>query len=187
MDAIELLRWQTSTAWDWLDETVGDITEEQANWRPAGTANPIGANYAHLMITADAGFNSQLLGGMPIMATRFRGQIGLSEMPHAAGGWDDWSRLQVDWARLREYGQAVRECVEAHVNALTPEDLERRVDMTAHGLGVWKGLRQIDLHSHHHVRIHGGEIAVLKGMQGLQGYARVGVIPDGMRAQRSAA
>jgi hypothetical protein len=84
------LRWQTKNAWECLETTTSDVTEEQANWQPAGTANPIGANYAHLMITADAGFNTQLFGGMPLMATKFKGQIGLSEMPHAAGGWHDW-------------------------------------------------------------------------------------------------
>lgn len=128
MDAIELLRWQTNMASAWLESTVEDVTEEQANWQPGGTANSIAANYAHLMITADAGFNSQLLGGMPIMATKFRGRIGLSEMPHAAGGWHDWSKLRVDWERLCEYGQAVRADVESHVNALTPVDLERPVE-----------------------------------------------------------
>lgn len=65
MDAIELLRGQTKKAWEWLETTIDDVTEEQANWQPSGTANPIGANYAHLLITADAGFNTQLLGGMP--------------------------------------------------------------------------------------------------------------------------
>jgi hypothetical protein len=184
MDAIELLRWQTKKAWEWLETTISGITEEQANWQPTGTANPIGANYAHLMITADAGFNTQLLCGMPLMATKFKGQIGLSEMPHAAGGWHDWSRLRVDWARLRDYGNAVRECMESHVKSLTPEDLERRVDMSAHGLGIWKGLDIVDLHGQHHVRIHGGEIACLKGLQGDQGYQRVAVIPDGMSARR---
>jgi hypothetical protein len=184
MDAIDLLRWQTKKAWECLETTTSDVTEEQANWQPAGTANPIGANYAHLMITADAGFNTQLFGGMPLMATKFRGQIGLSEMPHAAGGWHDWRRLCVDWAGLREYGQAVCECVEGHVDSLTPEDLERRVDMSAHGLGIWKGLDIVDLHGQHHVCIHGGEIACLKGLQGAQGYQRVAIPPDGMSARR---
>jgi hypothetical protein len=184
MDAIELLRWQGQKTWDWLEEVVEDVTEEQANWVPGGTANPIGANYAHLVITADAGFNSQLFGGMPIMATKFRGQIGLSGMPHAAGGWHDWSMLRVDWDRLRAYGQSLREDVEAHLVALTRGDLERPVDMRAHGLGMWTGLDIADLHGHHHARIHGGEIACLKGLQGARGYQRIAVAPDGMSARR---
>jgi hypothetical protein len=106
MDAIDLLRWQTKKAWECLETTTSDVTEEQANWQPAGTANPIGANYAHLMITADAGFNTQLFGGMPLMVTKFKGQIGLSEMPHAAGGWHDWlARLAPPLRRLGRFAR----------------------------------------------------------------------------------
>jgi hypothetical protein len=184
MDAIELLRWQSKMAFEWLDLTLEDVTEEQANWQPDGTANSIASNYAHLVITADAGFNSQMFGGMPIMATKFRGQMGVSDMPHAAGGWHDWSTLRVDWARLREYGQAVREDVEAHLSALTPADLERPVDMRVHGLGMWTGLNIVDLHGHHHARQHGAEIACLKGLQGAKGYRRIAVVPDGMSVRR---
>ncbi|MBI2912984.1 MAG: DinB family protein [Chloroflexi bacterium] len=169
MDAIELLRYQIKGTYTWLEMTVSDVTQEQANWRPPGVANPIGAVYAHLMITADAGFNSQLHGGMPIMATEFRGQVGLSEMPHAHGGWRDWSRLEVDWKLLREYGRAVARCVERYVDALSPAELEMRVDMTAHGQGVWKGL-DIYVDGISHPRLHGGEIACLKGLQGVLGW-----------------
>src|SRR5574341_390788 len=140
MDAIDLLRRQIVESYDWLDLTVSDITQEQANWRPPGKANSIGSTYAHLIIAADAGFNSQLHGGMPVMATKFRGKVGLSEMPHAAGGWHDWNALTVDWEQLKEYGHAVRQCIEQRLASLSPEELELSVDMRAHGLGMWKGL-----------------------------------------------
>jgi hypothetical protein len=170
MDAIELLRRQIPESYDWLELTVSDVTQDQANWRPPGTANSIASTYAHLMITADAGFNTQLHGGMPIMATEFKGQVGLSEMPHAAGGWQDWNNLTVDWVRLQEYGRAVRQCIDRYLEKLTPEELELPVDMRPWGLGVWKGLEIYDLHGNKHVRMHGGEIACLKGLQGAQGY-----------------
>lgn len=32
MDAIDLIRYQTARTWDWLEMTVSDVTEEQANW-----------------------------------------------------------------------------------------------------------------------------------------------------------
>lgn len=170
MDAIDLLRWQVKQTYAWLEMTLRDISQEQANWQPPGVANPIGATYAHLMITADAGFNSQLHGGMPIMATEFKGQIGLSEMPHAAGGWHDWSKLRVDWEPLRGYGRRVYRCIEGYLDSLTAEELELRVDMSAHGLGIWKGLDIYNLHGISHARIHGGEIACLKGLQGAEGW-----------------
>ena len=166
MDALDLLRYQIKECYAWLEMTLSDISQEQANWQPPGIANPIGAVYAHLMITADAGFNSQLHGGMPLMATEFRGQVGLSEMPHAAGGWHDWRRLRVDWEALRQYGREVGRWVEGYLDTLTTTELERRVDMSAYGLGIWKGLDIYNLHGISHPRLHGGEIACLKGLQG---------------------
>ena len=170
MDAIELLRHQITTSWDWLETIVVDVTQEQANWTPPGTANSIGSTYAHLVVTADAGFNTQLHGRMPLIATEFKGQVGLSKPFNTAGGWDDWSAVEVDWQTLRGYGRAVREDVFRHVAGLTSDDLELKVDMTPWGLEVWKGLDIFDLHGVNHPRLHGGEIASLKGMQGLEGY-----------------
>src|SRR3990172_9376525 len=89
MDTLALLRFQIRECYTWLEMTLSDITEEQANWQPPGIANPIGATYAHLMITADAGFNSQLHGGMPIIAAGVAGETGLGGVasPPAPGGF----------------------------------------------------------------------------------------------------
>ncbi len=172
MDAVDLLRYQIKETYAWLEMTLSDITGEQANWQPPGVANPIGATYAHLVITADAGFNSQLHGSMPIMATQFKGQVGLSQMPHAAGGWRDWGRLVVDWEALREYGRAVETCIDGYLDSLCASELALRVDMTAHDLGIWKGIDIYNLHGISHPRLHGGEIACLKGLQGRPGWPR---------------
>jgi hypothetical protein len=42
--------------------------------------------------------------------------------------------------------------------------------MSVHGLGVWKGLDIYNLHGIDHPRLHGGEIACLKGLQGAKGW-----------------
>jgi hypothetical protein len=172
MDAIDLLRQQTEAAWAWLESILADVSEEQANWQPGGTANSITAGYAHLVVTADNGFNTQLKGQMPIIATEFKGEVGLNQPFNASGGWRDWSTVGADWEALRKYGRAVHEEVLRHVRTATPEDLERRVDMTVYGLGVWQGLEVFTLHGINHPRLHGGEVACLKGLQGAQGYAQ---------------
>src|SRR5207249_882901 len=64
MDAIELLRYQVRQTWDWLDMTMSDVTEEEANWQPPGIANSIAATYAHTMIAADEDFNKVLAGDL---------------------------------------------------------------------------------------------------------------------------
>jgi hypothetical protein len=59
--------------------------------------------------------------------------------------------------------------VESWLERLTPELLAREVDMTPFGLGIWTGLDIYNLHVHH-PRIHGGEIACIKGLLGASGW-----------------
>ncbi len=173
MDAIGLLRYQVRDTYAWLEMTVEDVSAEQANWRPPGTANSIGAVYAHTIIAADSGLSTQIHGAMPAMATDYRGQVGLSEMPPFGRDWGEWARrLHVDWALLRRYGRDVRKRVERYIDSATDAQLDMPIDMTPAGLGIWQGLDLFNLHGINHIRIHGGEIACLKGLQGGRGWSQ---------------
>lgn len=171
MDAIDVLRDEIRSAWAWLEFTVRDVTHEQATWQPPGSANSIAVSYAHLLICADVGFTSQFDGKMPIITRDFGGQVGLSEMNTLHGDMHEWGRrVRIDWEALHAYGRAVQRCVGDYADRLSPADLVRPVDMTARGLGMWDGLAVYKLHGFGHVRIHGGEIACLKGLQGGRGW-----------------
>jgi len=166
-DAIGLLRFQVRQTWDWLDLTLSDVTEEQANWQPPGIANSIAASYAHTMIAADEDFNQVMAGGDMLIFSTWKDRCGLSELP-PRGEWDwlAWSKnLQMDLPVFRRYAAAVRQTVEAWLSRITPDLLTKDVDMTPFGLGMWTGLDIFNLHVHH-PRIHGGEIACIKGMLG---------------------
>ncbi len=169
MDAIDLIRFQSRQAWAWLNMTVEDVTQEQANWQPPGIANSIAATYAHTIITADEDFNMVYDGGQTPLARGWDKRCGLSELPPPEFGWDwhDWAtRVRVDWAAFRQYAAEVDKCVEGFLERLTPEALAKPVDMTQWGLGMWTGLSIYMLHGYDHPKIHGGEIACLKGLQG---------------------
>jgi hypothetical protein len=173
MNALELLRYQTRQCHAWLAMTVGDITQEQANWKPPGVANSIGAVYAHLAITADFDVNSRFYGEMPLVAREYRGAVGLSEMHTGGFDWHDWAaHLTVDWPALHAYGKAVWRSIDARLDTLTEEELRQTVDMRPSGehLGVWPALELYNLHGISHPYLHGGEIACLKGMQGAPGW-----------------
>ncbi len=43
MGELDFFRGQVRSAWGWLERTVSDVTDEQANWWPPGKANSIGA------------------------------------------------------------------------------------------------------------------------------------------------
>jgi hypothetical protein len=53
---------------------------------------------------------------------------------------------------------------------LDPAELDRKFQMIPERLGIWTGLDVLDLHCGKHIRMHGGEIACLKGLQGAKGY-----------------
>ncbi len=67
-------------------------------------------------------------------------------------------------------------CVGALLGALTMDDLNRSFEMMATdageptSLGMWRGIDIYQLHGFRHITMHGGEIACLKGLQGLDGY-----------------
>jgi hypothetical protein len=179
MDAIELLRFQIRQAREWFAMTMSDVSEEQANWQPPGTANSIAATYAHTMIAADEDFNQVMAGGEQLIWSSWKDRCGLSEMP-PKGEWDwqAWGkRMKMDLAAFDKYAEAVWESIEEWLNKLSPEVLSRDIDMTQFQLGMWKGLDIYNLHAHH-ARIHGGEIAVLKGLQGAKGWDTVGWLPS---------
>jgi hypothetical protein len=163
---VEVLRRQAEQAWSWLEATVGDVTGAQANWWPPGTANSIGATYLHVVINTDVELNRLIFGRQPLVEGAWHGDVGQGA-PYDPDRFDRWIRhADVDWARLRDYGRAVHAMVLAAFDGLTDEQLEGPVDMTRAGLGTWQGRELCELHGSSHVRIHGGEIACLKGLQG---------------------
>ena len=65
LETLELIRSEVSTSWAWLEQVVGDVTTEQANWWPPGTANSIATTYLHVVINADVEGVGMLFGLQP--------------------------------------------------------------------------------------------------------------------------
>ena len=167
---IEVLRRIASKTWDWLEETVVDVTPEVANWWPPGTANSIGTIYLHVVINTDVETNRLMVGKVPLVEREWDGDVGQG-VPYDAEHFDRWTRhVDVDWPRLHDYGRAVHREFIASLDGFTDADLDMDVDMTRSGLGVWQGRDLVELHGIGHPRIHGGEIACLKGLQGGVGW-----------------
>ena len=57
-------------------------------------------------------------------------------------------------------------CVEGDFDSLSMAELERPVDRSAAGLGIWKRIEFYNGYGINHPTLHGGEIACLKGLQG---------------------
>ena len=51
--AMALIREQVQAAHQLLEETLGELPGEEIHWTPAGVAHPIGATYAHVVISEE--------------------------------------------------------------------------------------------------------------------------------------
>lgn len=169
MNRIEEHRINLLWAFDLLDQVVADVTPEIADWMPPGTANPLGATYAHALCSADAVVNGLLSEGTPLYEGAWEGRTGISEPQMALT--DEWAlRVLVDVGKARPYAQALAESIEAYLDSLEEDDLDRTIalpafDMSEHTVSwILSGL--VAGHIHNMI----GEIAVLKGLQGGRGY-----------------
>jgi DinB family protein len=168
---VDVLRRQSTKTWGWFEETVCTVTAEHANWWPPGTANSIGTTYLHVVINTDVELNRLIHRREPLIEGRWDGNVGQG-VPDDPDRFDRWVRhVAVNWELLREYGRAVHAAIIDSLDDLTDEQLDLPVDMTRAGLGIWHGRDLYELHGCAHPYIHGGEIAVLKGLQGSIGWA----------------
>ncbi len=166
---INLLRAQYKGAHDWLEGTMAGVTDDIAHWQPGGKATPIAAQYVHHLTAEDYFFNTLLTGNAPLMATSYAGKTGFSAPP-PMGYWGDWAcAVRVDMSLLRYYAQAVYAATDAYLASLTDDNLAQEQDLTGIGLGkmpLGAFLSTVLINCGNHC----GEIACLKGLQGLMGY-----------------
>ena len=176
--AVSLLREEIKTAHQYLEGTLGDVTEELVHWIPPGTALPVGATYAHVVVSEDATINGMLKGEVPLFAGPWAGKVGVSELPPPPDpkkpgfpDWSAWSRsVKVDLAALRKFAKAVYSATDWYLASLTDDALDRPADLSALGMGK-STVRFVLVNGVlGNALTHCGEIACLKGLQGKRGY-----------------
>lgn len=169
MDVMTYIREELAWGHQLVEMVMAGVTEEQAHWQPPGTANSVGAAYAHVVLAEDMVINIVLRGGPPMFGSDWAGRTGISDpSPFTTL---DWSRnVRVDLPALGQYAQAVYASANEYVASVTPDDLDRMVDLSSAGLGErsvgWCLSALVIAHLHN----LGGEISAIKGAQGLKGY-----------------
>ena len=161
-----------------LEGIIMGVTQELAHWHPPGIANPLGATYAHVILSEDATINGMFKGQSPLFAGSWAGKTGVSELPPMLNpqkpGFPDWAewgrRVRVDMEKLREYAKAVYAASEAYLLSLGDGDLNRPIDLSVLGIGQ-STLRYVLINGIlGNALTHGGEISCLKGLQSVRGY-----------------
>lgn len=168
MNGVQAVQTAFGGAHFWFNGTAGDVTKEQANALPPGSAHPIGALMAHILHAEDAMIAMFITHREPAWSREgwaAKASHGLIlEFP------EDRSSISYDPDFLREYGAAVFASTDAFLASLTEADLDRELDMTAAGMGVLPMGRFLLTMLLGNTYAHTGEISAQKGLVGLKGY-----------------
>jgi uncharacterized damage-inducible protein DinB len=169
LDAISLLSAQVKEAHQVVSGTIGDLTSEQAHWKPGGSAHSIAPLLIHITAAEDL-FLNMMTGRQPLAMGAFANKTGASE-PHPMGAYGEWAgRVTVDLPEFLEYAKAVFKNTEEYVAGLKPEELDKEMDLSSAGLGKMSLASFITMTSVIHPSNHIGEISCMKGQQGGKGY-----------------
>jgi hypothetical protein len=176
MDKLTYIREQLKEAHQWLEGTMADVTSEVAHYLPPGAAIPVGAAYAHAIVSEDIVLHTMLQpGGTPLYTSTWADRTGLS-VPHPPFSGDSWTTAYTAWTRtvqvdlpsLREYAQAVYAASDQYLASLTPDALDQPMEVP--GLGTTTLAYVLGRFLVAHVDQMTGEISAIKGIQGRQGY-----------------
>ncbi len=153
---------------DILEQTIADCGQEILDKNlPGATITSVGSVYAHIVFGEDM-IVQGLLQGKPLayQAQGWAGKLSLP-MPNSAEMTAEWARtVKLDLPSFREYAKAVYAATDAYLAGVSDAELERKLDTGFAGEQTVAWLLGI---VHNHVATHTGEIAALKGVQGLKG------------------
>ena len=157
---------QVANAHAQVDAVMQDLTEEQFNWVPPGTINPISVILTHILGGEDF-FMQGLLQDKPRCwdAQAWSPKIGIQSPPGPGRNWDEFKTIKIPLPPVLAYGQAVRAATDACLAGLAAGELDRQVNFA----GRLRMVAEILMISVVHTASHAGEIAAVKGMQGLKG------------------
>lgn len=167
MQAVDVLRSQLKQAHDMLEFAISGLSDEQLHYTfPGATIQAAGPIYVHVVTGEDFLVTAKMRGKEPIYVTDgWAEKIGID--PGSGFLSPEWAagiRIN-DLALLQSYAQAVYAASDAHIATLTPADLDGEIDfMGPMSIGDYLGRIIV-----WHATAHGGEIAAIKGMFGLQG------------------
>jgi len=169
LDGIDFLRADLTDAHWLLEATVEDLSPDHLHWAPPGTANTIAATYAHVVGSEDSIIHGTLARKPLLAEGEWAGRNGISlPIPQRGSDWFAWSRrVRVDLPAARSYAEAVYAATDEYLASITSDQLDRppAVPLPGNQTLSWLIRNLLVLHA----SVHTGEIAVLKGLQGLVG------------------
>ena len=152
---------QLEQAFGLLNAVVKGLDDVQYNWKPDGTCNAIARTHVHALTSLDFFLNG-VLQGKPTIWQPFAAEQALPANPLEI--WTYGGEVAV--AAIGGYGVEVQKSALDYVASLSDVDLEREVDTRLFGTRPVAFVIQL---AGMHTAGHTGEMAAVKGMQGLKG------------------
>ena len=166
MDKLTLLKVVASKN-EFAEDVLSDLTEENLNWTPPGTANPIGVILLHVA-GGDDYFLQECIQQKPLTWSigGWSEKIGLERPPGGTPeSWQMAKSTHLPFEPVLAYYRAVCAVTDTYFKQLIEAELDRPVMMFGQPSTVGEFLIMMTMHATEHL----GEIAALKGVLGLKG------------------
>lgn len=151
-----------------IDSTMKDMTPELFNWAPPGTANTISATFVHLVNTEDYFIQVIIQEISPEwLSSDWSTKTSIPKPPGIGEDWSEFKHRQIALQPLLDYKTAVWAATDSFLAKLSEEELARTVKFAGGERTVAEMLILCVSQAHGHM----GEIAALKGIQGVKGLA----------------
>jgi len=164
-----VLRQQLAGYHDILEQTIADCPQDALDKNlPGATISSIGSIYAHLLFAEDSIVHGMLQGKAPVYRAQNWASRTDVQMPEPGGFTPDWARtVRMKLPVFREYATVVYAATDAYLAGLSDSGLDRKVQTGF--VGEQTVGYVISNILGWHAAQHTGEIAALKGVQGLKG------------------
>ena len=161
MNAVTYARTDLESAFGLLNMCAAGMDDAQYNWAPGGTCNTIAKSHVHAVTSIDFFINATIKGGQmlwtPVAQAHSLPQSPLEVWNHEGA---------IPKAAIDDYAQATQKAALDAIAGFSDSDLDREIDTPFFGTKSVAWLLQlVSTHS----TGHGGDIAAVKGMQGLKG------------------
>ncbi|HEY8172385.1 MAG TPA: DinB family protein [Dehalococcoidia bacterium] len=161
MNGVEYAKKQLAQAFSLVNQCTDGMTDEQFNFKPGGTANPPAKTLVHLAASMEF-FVVHMIKGEQMSWPALAEQHGLPANSMQIWGYDG----PIPQAPVKEFVQKTQQVVLDYVATLNDADLDREIETQFFGKQTIAFLLQLGAM---HAVGHAGDIAAVKGMQGLKG------------------
>ena len=161
MDAITYAKTNLESSFALVNMCAAGVDDAQYNWKPGGTSNVMAKSHVHAISSVDYFINGIVKGG-ELGWTKVAQENGLPQSPLEI--WKFEGAIPV--AAVSEYAKNVQQSVLDQLATMKDADLDREIETQFFGKQTVAWLVQL---AGTHAVGHAGDMAAVKGMQGLKG------------------